>query len=84
MVKRAAHFGTLEVTADSEGLGVARGVALLVELADRIGLTAALSQTLAGPRERRVVHDPGRELLDVEVMLADDGVCVTDMDAYGQ
>lgn len=30
------------------------------------------------------MHDPGRELLDVEVMLADDGVCVTDMDAYGQ
>lgn len=37
LVKRAAHFGTLEVTADSEGLGVARGVALLVELADQIG-----------------------------------------------
>jgi hypothetical protein len=34
LVKRAAHLGTLEVTADSEGQGVARGVALL---ADQIG-----------------------------------------------
>jgi hypothetical protein len=62
LVNRAARFGTLEVTADGEGLGVARGVALLVELADQIGLTAALSQTLAGTRERRFRADPGRKL----------------------
>ena len=82
MVKPAVHFGTVEVTADGEGLVSHAGVALLVELADRVGLTAALSETLAGTRERRSAHDPGRVLRDVAVMLADGGDCVTDVDAY--
>jgi hypothetical protein len=56
------------------------GVGLLVELADRVGLTDALSG--AGSRERRSAQDPGRVLCDVAVMLADGGDCVTDMDAY--
>jgi hypothetical protein len=53
----------------------------LVELADRVGLTAALSDVLAGTRERGSAHDPGRVLRDVAVMLADGGDCVTDVDA---
>jgi hypothetical protein len=57
-------------------------VALLVELADRAGLTGALSEALAATRERRSAHDPGRVLRDVVVMLADGGDCVTDMAAY--
>jgi hypothetical protein len=55
---------------------------LLVELADRVGLTGALSGALAPTRERRSAHDPGRVLRDVAVMLADGGDCVTDIDAY--
>ena len=82
MVKPAARLGTVEVTADGEGLVSHAGVALLVELADRVGLTAALSGALADTRERRSAHDPGRVLRDVAVMLADGGDCVTDMDAY--
>jgi hypothetical protein len=82
LVKPAVRFGTVEVTADGEGLVSHAGVALLVELADRVGLTAALSETLAGTRERRSAHDPGRVLRDVAVMLADGGDCVTDVDAY--
>jgi hypothetical protein len=58
------------------------GVALLVELSDHFGLTGALSGALAETRERRSVHDPGRVLRDVAVMLADGGDCVTDLDAY--
>jgi hypothetical protein len=58
------------------------GVALLVELADRSGLTAALSEAMAPTRERRSAHDPGRVLRDVAVMLADGGDCVTDLEAY--
>jgi len=58
------------------------GVALLVELADRAGLTEALSGALADTRERRSAHDPGRVLRDVAVMLADGGDCVTDMAAF--
>jgi Transposase DDE domain group 1 len=55
---------------------------LLVELADRVGLSEALSGALAGTRERRSAHDPGRVIRDLAVMLADGGDCVTDMDAY--
>jgi hypothetical protein len=59
LVKPTARFGTVEVTADGEGLVSHAGVALLVELADRVGLTAALSEALAASRERRSAHDPG-------------------------
>jgi len=73
---------TIEVTADGEGLISHAGVALLVELADRVGLTGALSAAFAATRERRSAHDPGRVLRDVAVMLADGGDCVTDIEAY--
>jgi hypothetical protein len=73
---------TVEVTADGEGLVSRAGVALLVELADRVGLTEGLSDALAGTRERRSAHDPGRVIRDLAVMLADGGDCVRDMDAY--
>jgi hypothetical protein len=82
LVKPTARFQTVEVTADGEGLVSHAGAALLVELADRVGLTGALSEALAGTRERRSAHDRGRVLRDVAVMLADGGDCVTDMDAY--
>jgi Transposase DDE domain group 1 len=82
LVKPEARLETVEVTADGEGLVSHAGVALLMELADRAGLTGALSGALAGTRERRSAHDPGRVLRDVAVMLADGGDCVTDMDAY--
>jgi hypothetical protein len=77
-----ATVGTVVVTADGEGLVSHAGAVLLVELADRAGLTEALSQALAETRERRSAHDPGRVLRDVAVMLADGGDCVTDMAAF--
>jgi Transposase DDE domain group 1 len=82
LVKPKARLGTVEVTADGEGLVSHAGIALLAELAERAGLTAALSEALSGTRERRSAHDPGRVLVDVAVMLADGGDCVTDLDAY--
>ena len=82
MVKPTARLQTVEVTADGEGLVSRAGAALLVELADRAGLTAGLSGALAPTRERRSAHDPGRVLRDVAVMLADGGDCVTDIEAY--
>ena len=82
MVMPTTRLGTVEVTADGEGLVSHAGVALLVELADRVGLTGALSAAFAPTRERRSGHDPGRVLRDVAVMLADGGDCVTDVDAY--
>jgi hypothetical protein len=82
LVKRVACLETVEVAADGEGLVSHAGAGLLVELADRVGLTGALSGALSGTRERRSAHDPGRVLRDVAVMLADGGDCVTDIDAY--
>ena len=38
-MKPEARLGTVEVTADGEGLVSHAGAALLVELADRVGLT---------------------------------------------
>jgi len=81
-VMPTTRVGTVEVTADGEGLVSHAGAALLVELADRAGLTGGLSDALAATRERRSAHDPGRVLRDVAVMLADGGDCVTDNDAY--
>jgi hypothetical protein len=82
LVNARARSQTVEVTADGEGLVSHAGAALLVELADRAGLTGALSDVMAPTRERRSAHDPGRVLRDVAVMLADGGDCVTDMAAY--
>jgi Transposase DDE domain group 1 len=82
LVNPTARSQTVEVTADGEGLVSHAGAALLVELADRAGLTGGLSEAVAPTRERRSAHDPGRVLRDAAVMLADGGDCVTDMAAY--
>ncbi len=58
-VKPTTRVGTVEVTADGEGLVSHAGMGLLAELSDRTGLTAALSDALTGTRERHSAHDPG-------------------------
>ena len=55
------------------------GTVLLAELADRIGLTAALSEATDGLRERRAGHDPGRVLVDVAVAIADGARSISDV-----
>ena len=57
------------------------GTVLLAELADRIGLTALLSEATDGLRERRAGHDPGRVLVDVAVAIADGAVTISDIQA---
>jgi len=54
---------------------------LLAELADRIGLTALLSEATDGLRERRAGHDPGRVLVDVAAAIADGAVTISDIQA---
>jgi Transposase DDE domain group 1 len=80
-VKPTTRPRTVEVTSDGEGLVSHAGAALVAELADRVGLTVALSEALAVTRERRSAHDPGRVLRDVAVMVADGGDCVEDLEA---
>jgi len=72
---------TVEVTADGAGLVSHAGTALLAQVADKLGLTRALSLRLAAIKQRRRGHDPGRVIRDLAVMLADGGECVSDLGA---
>ncbi len=56
-VQRDGRNVTVEVTADGEGLVSHAGSALLAQVADKTGLTRALSAGLAPMRERRGGHD---------------------------
>ena len=80
-VQRDGRNFTVDVAADGEGLVSHAGAALLGEVADRVGLTRELSGALAGVRERRGRHDPGRVVRDLAVMLADGGDCLSDLRA---
>lgn len=78
-VKTQTTSQTVEVRADGEGLVSHAGAYLLVELADRLGLTAALSEAMAPTRERRGAHDPGVVLRDLAIAIADGGDHVSDL-----
>ena len=80
-VMRDGRSVTVEVTADGAGLVSHAGSALLAQVADKLGLTRALSVRLAVLKQRRRGHDPGRVIRDVAVMLADGGECVSDLGA---
>ena len=67
------------ITTDGTGVVSHAGTVLLTELADRIGLTAALSEATDGLRARRDGHDPGRVLVDVAVAIADGVVTISDV-----
>jgi hypothetical protein len=80
-VMRNGRPVTVEVTSDGAGLVSHAGTALLSQVADMVGLTRALSSRLAGLKQRRRGHDPGRVVRDLAVMLADGGECVSDLGA---
>jgi hypothetical protein len=80
-VQRDGRNVTVEVTADGEGLVSHVGSALLAQIADKSGLTQALSVRLAGLKARRSGHDRGRVVRDLAVMLADGGDCLADLGA---
>ena len=72
------------VTADGVGVVSHAGTALLVEVADRFGLTAAFCEALDGLRVRRSGHDPGRVLIDVAVAIADGAETISDVQALAE
>jgi Transposase DDE domain group 1 len=80
-VMRDGRLVTVEVTADGAGLVSHAGSALLAQVADKLGLTRALSLRLAVLKQRRRGHDPGWVIRDLAVMLADGGECVSDLGA---
>lgn len=71
----------LVVSTDGRGIVNHVGARLLCDLADGLGLTGALSEVMEATTSRVPVHDRGRLLVDVAVMLADGGTCVSDLAA---
>jgi len=67
MVKREGVVDKLVVKADGTGQVSHAGSALLAGVADRVGLTRALSAAMAPTRQRRSAHDPGVVLRDLAV-----------------
>jgi hypothetical protein len=80
-VMRDGRLVTVDVTADGAGSVSHAGSALIAQVADKLGLTRALSLRLAGLKQRRRGHDPGRVIRDLAVMLADGGECISDLGA---
>jgi Transposase DDE domain group 1 len=78
-VMRDGRPVTVDVTADGAGLVSHAGSAVIAQVADRLGLTRALSLRLAVLKQRRRGHDPGRVIRDLAVMLTDGGECVSDL-----
>jgi Transposase DDE domain group 1 len=78
-VKSNAWSRGLSVSADGTGVVSHVGSVALRLLTDRVGLTDAVSRVLAR-RSFSPVHDRGRVLVDVAVLLADGGEAVADID----
>jgi Transposase DDE domain group 1 len=78
-VQFTAWSKDLRVTAGGTGVVSHVGAALLRMLADRTGLTGALSLALARPGWWPG-HDRGRVLADLAVMIADGGEAICDID----
>lgn len=92
-VKVKASSAAQQVTVTTDGAGVAShaGAVLVAELADRVGLTAVLSDAMAMTRQRSSGHDPGVLLTQLAVSLVDGGECISDLrvlrdqpDLFGQ
>src|SRR4051812_38525446 len=78
-VQSTAWSTGLRVTADGTGVVSHVGAALLRMLADRAGLTSALSGALAR-KGCWPGHDRGRVLVDLAVLIADGGEAIADID----
>jgi hypothetical protein len=82
-VTRDGRNFTVDVVPDGEGLVSHVGSALLARVADKTGLTRALSRELRGLKQRQSGHDQGRVIRDLAVMLSDGGDCLADLGALG-
>jgi hypothetical protein len=69
----------LHVTTGAKGIVSHAGARVLCDLADKSGLTAALSGAMKPTKQRRRGHDRGQVLVDVAVMLADGGETISDL-----
>jgi hypothetical protein len=77
-VKNTGLRPSLQVSADGAGLVSRGGALLLTGTASATGLDAGLTAALARWRAPRAVHDPGKAVLDLAVMIAAGGDCLAD------
>jgi hypothetical protein len=77
-VKHTTWSSGLSVSGDGSGVVAHAGSIAVRMLADRSGLTKELSRATVR-RSFTPVHDPGRVLVDVAVMLADGGETIGDI-----
>jgi len=78
-VKHTTWSTGLSVSGDGAGVVAHAGSVAVRLLADNVGLTHELSRALTR-RTFTPVHDRGRVLVDVAVMLADGGEAIADID----
>jgi hypothetical protein len=78
-VKNTVRQSKIAVSADGQGIVSQAGVLLLAEAARVTGLGRGLSGQLSRWRAPRAVHDPGKILTDLVVMLALGGDCLADV-----
>jgi len=83
-VNRSRSVGRFAVTTDGRNLVSHAGTALLSELADRTGLTRAMSAGMADCCISWHTHDPGVVLTHLAVAIADGADCLTDFEALGE
>ena len=69
----------VEVTGDGAGVTSQAGTRLLGEIANHLGVTRGLSQTLASTTSRSSAHDRGRMLTQLAMMIAAGGRAVSDL-----
>jgi hypothetical protein len=74
---RAAN--RVEVTLGGKGVTSRAGLVVVAELADRLGLTKAMSAAMSPIVKRRRRRDPGVALAHVALLLADGGDCLSDL-----
>ena len=79
-VHRSRSVRRVEVTTDGRNLVSHAGTALLCELADRTGLTRAMSVAMADCGISWNTHDPGVVLTHLAVAIADGGDCLNDFE----
>jgi len=79
-VHRSRSVRGFAVTADGRNLVSHAGTALLAELADRTGLTGAMSEALDGCGISWNTHDPGVVLTHLAVAIADGADCLSDFE----
>jgi len=80
-VHRSRSVHRPAVTTDGRNLVSHAGTALLSELADRTGLTQAMSGAMADCGISWHTHDPGVVLTHLAVSIADGADCLTDFEA---